>query len=270
MSHLKPAAKGVTLIELVVAFGLFSLIGLILALAFRASTEVYRNVDGATDARTVLGKAEASLLRDLERTGFRSIRVRQGSNSLGPIDGDAVWFLSAINPATGEYMRKPDGSPFWQTNILYYTSVPSGHAALVGVNCSGGSNAEGYEVNCPHKVLIRKVIDEASETTDPTNSSTEEILIDASDIGNYLTRINGYDATAFSEAGLLDSSLPATNLLTFRVQLAPDSRAEREVSIQLGAVSTKTAQREVPIGQTALDQSRHLSTRVFSVFPKLP
>jgi hypothetical protein len=261
--------RGVTLLELVVGFSLFSLIGLLLVFAFTQAGNVYRAVSGSTDSRIVLGKSQAVLQRDLERTKFSTVGVGPGLNSLGPLDSDVIWFLSAVNPATERLERKVDGSPFWQCNILYYAAVPANHATHVGFNCTGGADAEGYEVQCPHKVLVRMVIDKGTPT-DPANESTEETLLTPGEAAAYLGRPDGFNTATLSGAGLLQTSLPATNLLTFRAELNPDSVSQREIRMRVGAVATLSAQRQLAIGQTRLDQTEHYSNVRFSVFSKLP
>lgn len=261
--------RGVTLLEMMIALSLFSVIGLLLAFAFKQAGQIYGSVSGSTDTRTVLAKAQAALARDLERTSFSSVNVATGPTSLGPFDGDVVWFLSAIDPVTDMYLRKSDGTPFWQRNILYYSVVPNNHAGLFGFNCSGGADVAGYEVQCPHKILIRKVIDSGAVTI-PTDESTEEEALLPAQVAGYLSRPNGYDTSGFSEPGLEQVSLPAANLLSFRARLAPNPEWPREVLLNLDAVAIKTAQRELRIGSVALDETRFTSRLSLSHFPKLP
>jgi type II secretory pathway pseudopilin PulG len=267
---LRRSARGLTLIELIVSISLFSLVGLLLAGSFVVAAGVWRTTSASTDSQRALTKAQDDLDRDLKRTSFASVRTALGPSSLGSPDGDAIWFLSAVDPATGDFMRKVDGTPFWQRNILYYTVVPNNHPTLFGFTCSGGANADGYEVQCPHKVLVRKVIDDGV-TTDLADESTVETSIAASAISTYLTRPSGYDTSAMlGESGVSDVSLPSTNLLTFRAQVAPDPEWQREVRLELGAISILTAGREIQIGSVPLDGTRFYSEVLLSIFPELP
>lgn len=260
-------SRGLTLIEIMVTMGLFSIVGLLLAGSFQLATNVWRSTSATSSSLLTLNKARDDVTRDLQRTIFSSVRVAPGASSLGSSDGEAVWFLSAINPATGEFVRKFDGTPFWQCNILYYSVVPNNHATLFGFACSGGANGAGYEVQCPHKVLVRKVID-VGPATDPTDPTTEETPMLGSDLSTYLTRPNGYDTSALSsEPGVRDVSLPSTNILTFQAELAPDPEFRNEVRLEIGAVSILTAGREVRIGSTQLDVTRFYSDLKLSVFP---
>lgn len=261
--------RGITLLELIVSVSIFSLVGLMLAAAFSAATNTWRSTSASSDAQLALNKARDDLVRDLQNTSFASVRVAGGATTLGPPDGDVVWFLSAIDPSTGNYMRRSDGSPFWQRNILYYSIVPDNHSALFGYTCSGGADVDGYENQCPHKVLVRKVID-GGGATDPNDETTEETPLTASEASSYLTRPNGYDTSSMlAESGMTDVSLPSTNLLTFRVQLAPEPAWQREVRVELGSVSILTAGREVRIGSTPLSTTRFYRNLTLSVFPGL-
>jgi type II secretory pathway pseudopilin PulG len=263
--------RGLTLTEVIVSMTLFSVVGLLLAVSFTSATAIWRTTSASTSSQMALSKARDDLTRDVQRTSFSTVRISNGPSSLGAVDGDAIWFLSAIDPVSGQMMRKVDGTPFWQRNILYYSVVPNNHATLLGFSCSGGADADGYEVQCPHKVLIRKVID-SGPATDPTDESTEETILTSADVsGTYLTRPNGYNTSnMLSESGVDETSLPSTNLLTFRAQLAPDPQWQREVRLELGAVSIGSAQTEVAIGSSPLDGTRFYSDLILSLFPGLP
>lgn len=262
--------SGLTLAEIVVSLSIFSLVGILLAAALGGSGDVWRSVSSSTTVQTNLGRGRDWLSRDLKQSSYDSVESQAALSSLGAIDGDVVWFLSARDPVTDEFVRKSDGTPFWQRNILYYLVVPTNHSAVFGVACSGSGDADGYEEQCPHKVLVRKVIDNGPPT-DPTDETTEETPIDPGDVANYLTRPSGFDTSGMSgESGLQDISLPATSLLSFRVQLAPDPQWPGEVRLSLSSVAEEAARREVPIGQTPLSESRHTSNFEFSVFPEVP
>lgn len=262
--------RGVTLLELVVGFTLFSVVGLLLVGAFFYSTKAWRGLSGSSSAQLALRKGQTVLQRDLRRTSYASVRVAPSTASLGIADGDAVWFLSAIDPVTGEFMRKSDGTPFWQRNILYYITVPNNHNSVFGTACSGGADAQGYEVQCPHKVLIRKVLDSGT-VTDPTDESTEEQPMAAADITPYLTRPNGTDVSAMTgEVGLSSVNIAASGLLSFRVQLAPDPQYDNEVRMRLLACAIEAARREVAVGTVPLSGNRFTLDYSLSVFPTTP
>lgn len=111
--------------------------------------------DSEEAAAVRLRGALASLQRDFEIASKENVSVAPvpGSLSGGGKDGDAIWFLSPIDPTTEQIARNSEGEPVWQRNILYYLTVPLNHSA-----CEGSAGPDGYDEGCPHKVLVRKVI----------------------------------------------------------------------------------------------------------------
>lgn len=259
-----------------VAMGIFSLLGLLLALSFSKSHDLWRRTSGGADAQHSLRKIRNRLTRDLSKTIFTSVGTAEGPNSLGPFDGSALWFLSPVNPTTGEFMRTSTGTPFWQNHILYYAVVPNNHADLVGFNCSGGA-VDGFEVQCPHKIVIRKVIDHG-DLTDPSDEGTAEVPfaeadpeIEATDIqGKYLTRPNGLDTSAMLlEDGVVDVSIVSTNILSFNATIANDATQPREIKIETASVSIPSAQKSLRIGQEILKGTRHESRVIVRAHPRM-
>ena len=256
--------------EMIVALGLFGIIGTILAFSFAGAGDVWRTVSGSSEAQINLSKARDRLTRDLKRTSFDSGRVGSGLTSLGAEDGTLIWFLSPVDPVTGQVVRTNTGAPFWQRNIIYYLAVPQNHVTLFGFTCSGGADPDGFEVQCPHKVLIRKVVD-GGGVTDPADESTIEQPLTAAEAVTYLSRPNGFDTQAMmSEPGVSDVSIPATGLLSMQAQIAPDPKWPREVHIDLSSVSVLTAQRELAIGKVPLNDTRFTNSIELQIFPGLP
>lgn len=262
--------RGFSLPEVLTSLTLFALMILVMTAALKTSSTVWRRSSGVSVVQTQLGKAQAALARELENTEFAQVQVANGPNSLGAApDGSAIWFLSSVDPTTGNPMRKQDGSPFWQRNILIYTVVPALHGQTFGVNCSGGSGPGGLDDHCPHKLLIRKVVD-ASPATDPTDESTEEILLDPAAVQSYLTRPQGFDLSSMnSEAGLEQASVLANSIVYARFLVEPDpTRYPREVEIDLRSVLLAQAQRELAVGQVSLATHPLTVQRLASIFPQ--
>lgn len=174
-----------------------------------------------------------------------------------------MWFLSAVSD-TGKMAHKAlDGSPFYQRNVIYYLVVPAGHTS-----CSGLNGPNGLDDACPHKLLIRKVVD-VPPATSPTDNPdlTEESLI--RDVTPYLTRPNGRDLSAMqSEPNLERAEVVASNLLWFEVTLNPDPEIANEVQLDLRAVSLDDARREVQFGSVSLAVSRFTQQQLITVVPK--
>lgn len=257
---------GHTLQEMIVVFGIFSTILAITALLFRESQATFRRTNSQDTAMRELRKARAAIVRDLVVGRPGQVQRAQVPDSLGGggKDGEALWFLSPVDPATGEMVHKQDGSPFWQRNILYYLVVPNNHDATFGMSCLGGAAANGYDDRCPHKVLIRKVIDSGAATI-PTDETTEETLL--ANVAPYLTRPLGFSLAAMAEPGLTEREISAAWLLGFESSTAPPpSNIPREIFIDLRALSIEEARREIQVGAAPCFVSRFTRTAPFSVY----
>ena len=199
-----------------------------------------------------LGAADHHLLR---------IATAQGAGAPeGPEvrDGDALWFLSFIDPTTGEPVYSDGtgagdlGEPHWQRNIMYYAVVPGSHNSVAGQSCSGGDGGDGYEDQCPHKVMVRKII---NDPNDP------ETLLPGS--GGYLDAPSGFSVSGMGGPDLEETRLLGTNILSFRV-----TGDDESVTVDLRANSIDEARKNVPLGSTPLSGQPTTIQRVFTIFPK--
>lgn len=236
-------------------------LGAILAITFvvlQQSTASWRRVTGSQGSSSQVLKAEQYLQRDLSLASFDELRVADTPlSTLTGRDGDAVWFLSAVDPLSGNFIRNQDGSPRWQRNILYYLAVPSGPnpGGFVG----SGLEEDGYEVSFPFKLLIRKVIDEGSPT-DPLDSNSVEPLI--TDISPYLETPQGFQV----EKGSAESvNVVARDLLTFRIRTDPQLR---RVIVLLQAANHAEAGRDFALGNAPLNRAKYLFERRLELFPQ--
>ncbi len=262
--------RGFSIPEVLTALTLFALMILIMTAAFKGSTQVWRRSSGVSVVQTQLGKAAAALARELENADFEEVRVSDGPNTLGAApDGSAIWFLSSVEPGSGTPLRKDDGSPFWQRNVLIYAVVPSAHTQTFGTLCQGGFGPDGFDDHCPHKILVRKVIDRAP-ATDPSDETTEETLLTPSEVAGYLTRPQGFDLNPMlAEPGVEQATVLANSLLYARFVLEPQPASyPEEIEIDLRSVMIAQAQREVAVGQVSLSSHPLTVQRLFSVFPQ--
>lgn len=234
------ASQAVTLVEVLIAFGLFTLLSLLLAAALRQSSKVWRSAAGQKDTGQKLRKVATTLEREFCMSSPTQIAIGTVPPSLGSggYDGDAIWFLSHVNPIDGKSYIKSDGTPFWQCNVLYYLTVPQNVEQLTDYPIRSGSDADNYEDRCPHKVLIRKVIDIGPDT-DPTNEDTAETLI--SDPSEYLTRPVLLNTSFMSgETDLISTEIVATDLLYFRAALVDPPKG---IQFDIRATSLEEANR---------------------------
>lgn len=261
--------RGLTLAEILVSTGVFALLLVVLTASVVQGEQAWRDTSAATRAERSLKRAVEAVREELAMTSFAQIRTRPVPGSLaGTYDGDAVWFLSAVDPASGRFQRKADGSPRWMRNILYYLVVPQNHAALYGYTCTGGPGADGYDDRCPHKALVRKVIDAGAATT-TDDSTPEEVLLTSAEVAGYLTAPSGLDVSGMiGEPGLENARLLAHELLGFRVFLAPEpSDFPTEVQVDVRGVAVASAEHLVGVGTRSLSEGRFTLGYGFSVFP---
>lgn len=260
-----------TLVETVTTVALFLVLMLFLGEALRQSQAAFRNTNASMDATKELRTLANKISRDLRQTHRRQTNSTNTAASMVAPDGSALWFLSNVDQASQRPVFLPDGSPRWQRNILYYMRVPDNHVGLFGYNCGGGMGpgALGHDDRCPHKVLIRKVID----FNGPTNDTSEvvEALMTPAQALTYCTRPNGYLTAAMlgSEAGLEQVSIVGRNLLDFEVLPNPFPTAG-PISLDLRAVTMARASRVASFGTTSLYETPLTYHFSMTILPPVP
>ncbi|MBT9582943.1 prepilin-type N-terminal cleavage/methylation domain-containing protein [bacterium] len=261
----KPSRTGFSLVEVILACALMSILMVVLGEALSQAQNAFRNVTGTSDAADELRKVCQHVRQELIQTSGVQIGSRDSANSLGSPDGEAIWFLSNIG-SDGNPHFMSDGSPFWQRNVLYYIVVPGNHLGLFGWNCAGGADPDGYDDRCPHKVLIRKEID-FGVATDFVNEATVETLMSSGDILPYLTQPVGYSCSAMNaEAGMRQVRIVGRSLLTFRVS----SAAPGSVTLDTRAVSIARARTKVALGTASMVDSPFTFHFGITVTPSVP
>jgi hypothetical protein len=252
---------GMGLAETLIGVAVFSIVSLILAVLMIQSFSLWRRTSGRQSVEATLFKAQNWLARDLTVTAPDKVATQVSLSSSGVPDGDAVWFLSFVDPATGEPVYDSGfgtgnlGDPLWQRNILYYAVRPSGHDAHAGQSCSAGIGPHGYDDVCPHKMLVRKVID------GPNDANGREILLPSAT--PYLDRPVGMDVSGMGGSGMEEVSIAARDILTFHV-----TNGNPEVRIDLRATAIVEARKTTAIGSTSLSVKPNTLQRLFSVYPK--
>ena len=249
------------IIEAVVALGVFSLISLLLSTTLIQSFAAWNRASSRQIADHSLYKAQNSLSRDLTLTAPDRLGTQVALSTLGSPDGDAVWFLSFIDPATELPVYETGlgsagmGEPRWQRNILYYLVVPANHDSYAGQACAGGPGPDGYEDHCPHKVLVRKLIN------GPDDPEGRELLLGSA--ASYLDRPAGLDVSAMGGPGVEEVRIVSRDLLGFRV-----TNNNPEVVVDLRANAILETRKLMHVGYHPLSRSPTTLQRIFSVFPK--
>jgi type II secretory pathway pseudopilin PulG len=237
--------RGVTLLETVLSLGLFSLLSIVLFATFKLGNDLWRSSDSRSEGLGRLQTATQRFEKDLNNSSAGQIRSKRVPS---PGNGDVIWALSPLDPTESDpqkeqYRRDPNGKPEWQRNIVFYLIRPSNHDSVVGKPCAVDSNTEGDAV-CPHKVLVRKVIN---------GSDSPEELLSSSQIDQYLTAPNGFDVSSFSgEPGLEEARVIGSNILWFKA--VDHVQGDSLLKIDLKAVSLKEAQRQISIGQQPIER----------------
>lgn len=265
MSEPDPAVRrsrrgqsGLSLIELIIVMTLTGVIFGVTQLMLVRTIDTWWRVNANQDSEQQLYKAQNHLERDLRGAAFETqpdratIAVRQQPSELTNLsgaDGDVLWFLSAVDPLSGKFIRKPDGSPFWQRNVVYYAVSPLG---LDQLGYSGaGLDSGGYEVACPFKMLVRKEIDSGVATNPDSNpSTTVEKLMTFDEVAGHLNRPNGYSCAGMSAANSTVKPV-AAHLLSFRADL---DEALRGVNIEFRCTAIERARREGGISNRDLSE----------------
>jgi len=258
-------SRGFSVTELILATAIMSIMMVVLGEALLQAQGSFRNVSGASDSSDTLRKVTLMMRRELLQTSAAQIGSGFSCNSLGSPDGYALWFLSNVG-SDGQPHFMVDGSPFWQRNVLYYLVVPNDHNGLFGQNCVGGAGPSLTDDRCPHKVLIRKVIDFGA-ATDFTNEANIEPLMTGPQVAAYLTRPNGYKTQGMmAEAGIKTAQVVGRNLLTFVVTVpGPGS-----VTLDTRATSIARARNKVALGNVSLFNSPFTFHFSLTVSPSIP
>lgn len=243
--------RAFSITELIVAVGIFAILMVVGSMALMSTGRIWRATAGRDTAIREVEKARQALERDLELTSAREPFLWRtevpASLSAGGYDGDAINFLSAVDPAVGQATYGNDGSVFWMRNVTYYLVVPSGHT-----ECAGHRDGQSYDDACPHKVLLRQVTDHPP-ASNPVDPLTMETLLPV--------------GTSFPRPATLPMTptlrTVAINLLTFRTSLGVGG-----VNLDVRAVAIADAQRSLSIGATPLGTGKFTLQEVFNVYPK--
>ena len=252
-----------TLIELTLVMGLLTLFLLVGYAMLKMADKVFHQVSGNEDASMQLKRAARMLQKDTIATNFVDMGATNVPAHLpgGALDGSAICMLSACQNGIGDMVTNDGGDTYWQRNILYYVIVPQGDP------CQGGADAKGFDDRCPHKLLIRKIIDMPPTTTNDLNPATEEVVLTPAGMVPFLTRpVGRVDiSNLLGETNVTQVDLVARGMVTMQVRLAPNY--PNEVEITLTALNQDRGQK-LSIGVVPLTGRAELLTNQMSIFPR--
>ncbi|MCE7871833.1 hypothetical protein DYH09_15845 [bacterium CPR1] len=216
--------RGATLFEVIITTGVYSLMVIAVFLILRGGLRAWHNVESRQKAQRDLRRVHLQVLEDLKAASSSGLDFKPwGQGKFGAANGDALWFLSSKVPETypapyaRAFARNPsNGEPLWQVNVLYYAVVPDNHTT-----CAGFRGSDGYDTACPHKYLIKKVIDLNDQSSDPNNPDQVEPLLTKAEVDTYLT----VPPTPYALSGMVTGAVVpgsvqviADALLSFRIQ----------------------------------------------------
>jgi type II secretory pathway pseudopilin PulG len=265
-------SRGLSIVEMMIVMVLTGIIFGVTQLVIVRTIDTWWRVNANQESEQQLYRAQSSLERDLRAAAFEleadraTVGVRKAPNQLQTLagaDGDVLWFLSAIEPTSGRFIRNPEnGTPFWQRNVVYYAVSPLG---LDNLNYLGaGRDVGGYEVACPYKMLVRKEIDfgpATSSSSDP--ETTTETLMTFDQIASHLNRPTGYSCAGMASENSTVKPVSA-NVLTFRADLMENLRG---IAIDLRCTAIDRARREGLISDRDLSTNPATTQLQFVVLP---
>ena len=243
--------RGITLTEVIVAAAVFSIVSIVLFAAVYAGQSAWLKVDDRYDAAGHLRRVELNLRQDLKMADPSEMRAA----AVGSGNGFALWFLSATDYSVPtdqqRFVRDIDGRPDWQRNILYYLIRPADHDAQVGHAC--GNDPATSDAFCPHKVLIRK---EINQTT----------IIPPGSISTYTTAPTNYNTASMVSGAVTEAKILSDQFLYFTITGFVPGR--RLVNIDLAATRVREASKKITIGGTSLLNSPFTSRHFMLIVPQ--
>ncbi len=250
--------RGFSLPELLVVCAVFAGVLVMVFGLVNAGMSTWHQTSSSQDTHFQLNQASSKLMGELSLSSVGQVEVAAVPHLPGS-EARAIWFLSAIDPVSGEFARTEEGEAFWQRNVLYYLSVPTDHDKLFGLKC------DAKDTRCPHKFLVRRVIDTGFPTAPDSAPSREERLLTAVQARGYMKQPSGYGLNLSRPASEKDE-LVAQGLLDFQVVVGPD-RWPDEIMLTISGFSAQEAGKKFALGKQDLKDSSYTHTVVQSCFP---
>lgn len=242
--------QGVSLLELIFVFALFSALTLISVVCLKQVSGVWQKSSSRDKALRDLLKAEAVLHRDLVNAsrGERQSQfapVSAGSGGITTSDGLALVLPS---PEQEGLALSTGGSVVLNRLVTYYLAVPTDLSQRTGLDHSFAPDAQGYEQQCAYKWLIRRETNAASAGPNRLSEVPP----------NWLT--SGVIEVPTQMWREPERRVVAANLLQFRVLQGPPLW-----EIRLTAVAVDDARRKLSLGSVPLSETVYTLTHRVAV-----
>lgn len=258
---MKRRDRGFSVVELMLVAAIFSSFMVVSYMLLNTGFSSWKRTANSQDVDLEFSKATGLLRRDMRDSSVRSCSTRTTAwLPAGGTRSNVLWFLSAVDPATGKFVRKKDGTPFWQRNIVYYLAVPSEHDAIYGLRCGN------VRYHCPHGMLVRRVFDTGAVTSSTSAEAKIERLMTSAQVGERLKRPRRASLLEFGNPTAESEEIAATGLVDFEARIAP-AGWPGEVEVRLSGFQLAEAGKVMRLGQEDLSQSPYTRHLLLSMFP---
>ncbi len=187
--------KGTTLIEIMVAIGVFSILIVVLFLIMKYCIRNWRTVEDRVAVQTSIQQIEANLEDVISKTSFRSILIYNSDYR------HAISCATFVDPTTGKFdVDEETSMPISHGCILFVLlrpcddpCLPAGSDPKVELDPSRVSNPDNV---CPHKLILRVDLtrNDDSDLTGSTPANTwDPIILDSSTLPSYIPQISHID-----------------------------------------------------------------------------
>lgn len=182
--------SGTTLVELMLACTVFSVIVVTVFGVLRYGTRHWRSIEDRNAIQVEIRKAEFDIIREVTRSSLDTVITYPWTGVSDYRHALALKTAMSLDSPEPYFVTNEEGKPQWQRWVLYYIIRPPG---------DGCAPPGGTDNICPHKWLIRKDI-----ALNGINS--------ASDIPTYLTT-----TITATEPHVLKAYLLAKDILSFNI-----------------------------------------------------
>lgn len=284
---MKTQQKGTTLLELVLASALFTIIMLVLIAITRYSIISWKAIEDRVEIQTKIRKIESGLMNDLLGSSYSSVITYPAPGNDDSIH--AVAFKSYKSLTTGNFDTDESGLPIFHGYILYLLVRPTDDPC--------GTAPSTTDNKSPYKLLVRVDLTrttDGTDTWDPLEFSGTTDALKSQDLQKYIPATGNYFKRQASVQGgsivhgvtkeeylnaisgrggdskYVDKvSLVATDVLSFNVRKKPDPRFP-EIQTDIRIFKINEAQKNMKIGTDDLSDSKYTISVRTNIIPRNP
>lgn len=270
MKTKKTKKKGTTLLEVLIAAAIFSILVIALFAIIKYCMTNWRNVESRVAVQTEIRKVQTNLIDELRKTSFDSVLIDESDYR------HTLAFKTFIDPDSGRFETDSStGEPESQGYILYILLRPGDDP------CSDTTSSD----LCPHKMILRVDLTRQNDFDEGGTSTWSALSLDSSTLSNYIpatTTDNKYFSSTGVTVQQYRNSLPAVaeekyvknvyiigkNILAFDLQ--KNESPTPEVIVTIKAVKLLAAGEFVKVGTDDLSDSGFTIQVTNQVIPQNP